>query len=316
LAFAVSNKKDVGSPIDTMTWQFSPYTVILGFTAIISFAQVWHVWRQRISAGRQYFVLLMMSVGWWALAGALEMAVVEIPAKIFWSKISYIGIVALPVFWFYFALDFGRRIHWLSALHHKLLWLIPIVVFALTATNEWHGLIWPEIVPISPQPGAILLYGHGIAFWLNIIYIYTLLAAGTLLIVQSVLYTSSLYRYQAVTILLAVAIPWLANMLYVSGVNPLIGVDLTPLAFSLTGLLIAWALFRFRLLDLIPVAREAMIARMTDGVIVIDVSDRVIEINAAAAGTAQQLDRATAGEYTGDFASACRCAGSAVGNAD
>jgi PAS domain S-box-containing protein len=45
---------------------------------------------------------------------------------------------------------------------------------------------------------------------------------------------------------------------------------------------IALSLFRFRLLDLVPVARENVVEGITDGVVVLDLHDRVVDINPSA----------------------------------
>jgi diguanylate cyclase (GGDEF)-like protein len=58
--------------------------------------------------------------------------------------------------------------------------------------------------------------------------------------------------------------------------------DLTPIAFTVTGIAFAWALFRHRLLDLVPVARERVIDTMSDGVVVVDVQGRIADLNPAA----------------------------------
>ena len=65
-------------------------------------------------------------------------------------------------------------------------------------------------------------------------------------------------------------------------IQSLLELDLTPTAFTLSGLLIAYALFRHGLLDLVPVARSKLIESMTDGVLVIDFHNRIVDINLAA----------------------------------
>ncbi|MFC6725201.1 PAS domain S-box protein, partial [Halobium palmae] len=60
-------------------------------------------------------------------------------------------------------------------------------------------------------------------------------------------------------------------------------VDLTPLFFVPTGLVIAWGLLRYRMLDLLPVARDLAVEHMTDAVVVLDAEDRVVDFNPAAA---------------------------------
>jgi PAS domain S-box-containing protein len=71
--------------------------------------------------------------------------------------------------------------------------------------------------------------------------------------------------------------------------------DLTPVAFTISALLFAWALFRYRLLDVVPVARDAVVASMSDVVVVIDLQNRIVDINPAG----QQALGRTAKEIVG-----------------
>jgi len=45
---------------------------------------------------------------------------------------------------------------------------------------------------------------------------------------------------------------------------------------------VAWGLFRFRLFTLVPVARNALVENMSDGLLVMDEGDRVLDLNEAA----------------------------------
>jgi hypothetical protein len=91
---------------------------------------------------------------------------------------------------------------------------------------------------------------------------------------QTILGASRRYRPQTAVILVGVLAPWLANAVYLLGLGPLPNLDLTPFAFSLSGLALGWGLLRLRLLDafvgLIPTARDAVVERMRDGVVVLD----------------------------------------------
>jgi PAS domain S-box-containing protein len=83
-------------------------------------------------------------------------------------------------------------------------------------------------------------------------------------------------------LLIAALTPWAGNMAYLFGGGPFPHLDLTPFAFTLSGLLIAWAFFRFRLLDILPVVRDAVVESMNDGVVVIDTQNRIVDLNPAA----------------------------------
>ncbi len=64
--------------------------------------------------------------------------------------------------------------------------------------------------------------------------------------------------------------------------NFLPGLNLTPISFSLTGLVIVFGIFRFRLFDLAPLARHVLIENLDDGILVLDTQNRVVDINPVA----------------------------------
>jgi two-component system NtrC family sensor kinase len=78
------------------------------------------------------------------------------------------------------------------------------------------------------------------------------------------------------------AMPWLGNALYLARLWPMAGVDATPLAFTLTGAIYAVGVFGLGLFDLVPVARHRLIDSMPDGVLVLDLDNRIVDINPAA----------------------------------
>jgi PAS domain S-box-containing protein len=266
----------------TLTEMAILYVVVLTIAAGVAALVAMYAWRRRATPGGIYFVLLMLAVAEWAFAGAAEFAAIDIPTKIVWGKISYLGIVSVAPLWLLFTLGYSQRAQWLTRRRAALLWIVPIIVLGLVATNEQHRLIWPRITPDSSMPGMMLVYEHGIGVWVNMVYSYSLLLLGTIWLVRVVLRSSQLYRRQAGALLVGAAIPWVGNALYLAGLRPLPGLDVTPIAFTLTGLTMGWGIFRFQMLDIVPVARDALIESISDGVLVLDAHNRVVDINPAA----------------------------------
>jgi len=71
-------------------------------------------------------------------------------------------------------------------------------------------------------------------------------------------------------------------VLYVLGYSPLQYFNYTTAVFSVSGVILAWALFRHRFLDLLPLARDSVIDSMSDGIILLDLKYRIVDINPAA----------------------------------
>jgi len=71
-------------------------------------------------------------------------------------------------------------------------------------------------------------------------------------------------------------------------------VELTLVGMTVGACVIAWALFRYEFLETVPIAREMLFDQVTDPVVAIDGSGRVVDINEAAT-TAFGLDRTSIG---------------------
>jgi diguanylate cyclase (GGDEF)-like protein/PAS domain S-box-containing protein len=239
-------------------------------------------WKRKKVVGGMLLALLMAAVAIWALGTSVEYASVGIASKILWSKIEYFGVVSCPVFYLLLALEFNRLERFLTRRNISLLFIIPLVTLGLAMTNEWHHLIWTSFTP-GPAGTNLLIYGHGIGFWIGAVgYSYLAMFSGSILLIAAVIRFPTIYRRQAAAILTAGISPWLANLVYVSGLSPLPGLELTPLVLVFAGAILALTIFRFKFLDLVPVARDSQIEKMPDGMIVLDELERIVDINPAA----------------------------------
>jgi PAS domain S-box-containing protein len=265
-----------------MRWQVTPYSYLLLVAAAISAVLVFYAWRRRGTTGAETLALLMAGVCVWAAGYALELSGADLPTKIFWAKVEYIGIASVPVVWLAFALHYTGREGRLTGRNLALLSALPLVTLLLAWTNEVHGLVWSSTGLDEDGPFLALEVEHGAWFWVHLSYSYLLLLIGTILLIAMLTRSPHLYRRQNLALLLAVSVPWVGNGVYVLGLSPVPNLDPTPFAFLLSGVAIALSLFGFRLLDVVPVARENVIEDMTDGLVVLDLQDRVVDINPAA----------------------------------
>ncbi len=74
---------------------------------------------------------------------------------------------------------------------------------------------------------------------------------------------------------------YLLNFVYLFDISipGLEGIDINPLAFGLMTVGASIAIFRHRLFDLTPIAREALIETLNDGVVVLDTRSRLVDVN-------------------------------------
>ncbi|WP_424358375.1 sensor histidine kinase [Methanocella sp. MCL-LM] len=265
-----------------MTYPFSPYVIVLLICAALSAALAWYVWHRRTSPGAIYFILLMVCAAEWSLTGFLEMALTDLQAKVISTQLSYLSVVFVGPLWLLFTLDYGRHQKWITRNTIALLCIIPVLTLAFVLTNTWHGLVWPEITLLSDAPGSTPIYQHGAVYWVHAGYSYALLLLGYGIMAVTAVRSAGRERLVTIALLAGVAVIWAGSMPYAITGTPIVGADLTPVAMTATGFVLTWLIFRKRLFDIVPVARETLIYSMSDGVIVISGEGLVAEMNPAA----------------------------------
>lgn len=260
-----------------MNYSFGILSGLLLFSFVISFVVAFHSWKHRRLRSGRFHVLLALAVAEWALAGVFEAAATQIPLKMLWSQISYLGIVFTPLLFLLFAISYGRFQNILTPRNLSLLTIIPVITLLMALTSNYHTLLWEE-VSIS-ETGNIGIYNHGIWFWMHISYSYALIITGAFIILWIVRRLPSSMKGQVWIVATGATLPLLANLVYVTGVNPIPGVDWTPIMFSLSGLFLSIGIFRFGMFNAIPIARNILVETMQDGVLVLDTNDQILDIN-------------------------------------
>jgi diguanylate cyclase (GGDEF)-like protein/PAS domain S-box-containing protein len=237
--------------------------------------------RRRNKPGVGTLTLLMFAVAEWAFASGLEAAVVGLQYKVFWSKIEYLGGLSASTLFLVFVLEYLQKSRWLKPFYLILLSIIPIAGFLFTITNEWHRLIWTSFT-LYPNLHNVLVYGHGVGYYFLVAYNYLIISIGLIVLLEVWLRAKQPYRQQIGILLLGSLFPFVSGIVYNLFPEFLPGLDLTPVSFSLTGLVIAYGILRFRLFDLTPLARDVLIEKMDDGILVLDEQNRIVDINPVA----------------------------------
>lgn len=258
---------------------------LLALTTALGLSLAVGAWRRRLVPGATAFAILMAAVALWTFAYALELLSDGLADKLFWAKASYLGVVTVPIAWLAFARAYTGRAAWLSGPRLLPLILIHLVTLVLSWTNDEHGLIWSSVRLDPTNPFGALSVERGLWLWVYGPSSYLAMAGGGVLIAVAHRRTPPGIRQNGWLLLLGAATPWLSNLLHISGLSPVPGLDLTPVAFAITGLTFGWLLFRERLLDiftgLLPVAWAAIINGMSDGVLVFDDRGRLADLNPA-----------------------------------
>ncbi len=264
-----------------MEWQFTPYAVPLFVGSAMLLFVIANAWQHRSIPGATLLILLSISTMIFALGYAFELGSSSLGAIHFWLTFEYLGIATVPVWLFMLALVLTNRQRFVTKVHGAALLVIPVVTIIFAATNPQHELIWKDWTLRSMDNLYLVTFTPGAWYWVHVVYIWCFVGGTIILFFQAFLRASGLYRKQFATLLLASLIPMVMYFLYLAGLGPP-NIDITAYSTILSAMVVTWGIFHYRFLDIMPVAREAVIASMTDAIIVMDQQRRVVDMNPVA----------------------------------
>jgi diguanylate cyclase (GGDEF)-like protein len=253
--------------------------LLLTLAGLIGLATAALVWSRRAAAPAAAPLLVLLgAMAWWDLTYAIHWSGAPNPRPHFWVDLTYCGVVTAPAALFVFAWRSALPERPLSRRRLLALTLEPLAVVLLLFTDPAHGLFFAG----QRGPDVAVILATGPVYWINVMYSYLLILAGTLLLLDAFRRAQGLFRRQLGVALIGITITWINSLIMVAGLNPLPNLDNIPFSFTLNALIFAFALLRFRMLDVTPIARHVLIEGMSDGVMVLDAAGRIVDLNPAA----------------------------------
>lgn len=239
------------------------------------------LWQRQRSLRVRLLAVVLFAASYYALVSGLEAVALDPSVKILLSKLEHVAINTLGLLFALLAWSFVRTEGRLRYRLVLMLAALPVVNTAMAATNEWHDLIWSGFTPGPPGSG-VLVYHYGPWFFVTLTTVYGYLAVAAYGLVRWARRQTSLQRRQVTVIVAAMAVPWVASVLYVFRLLPVEGLNLAPMAFAGTAAILGWSLLPTRPFELVPLAQRALVKNLPDGMLVLDTEGRVVDTNPAA----------------------------------
>ena len=267
-----------------MDWQMTPFTLPLALTALVTLVIIVPVYRNRQKRTAVPLLAYMLLAAIYGIGVGIRLSAVTLDAKLFWNMVAQIGRAGTPIALFLLAASFTDRRQWfrrrrLGAL--AAIWAVQVLAPLFNPADT----VFEATTLVTRDGMAFLNVDFGPFVPVTVATAYLFLSVGTYWLLSAyweARASESVYTRQVGLIILAILIPWGTNALTVFGVTL---VDYTPFAYTVASLLIATALFRYRLLDILPIARGTVVESMDNGVFVLDADGQIVDVNPRARET-------------------------------
>jgi diguanylate cyclase (GGDEF)-like protein len=244
--------------------------LLLGFLAAVA-------WNRREDAPEAVaFSILVASMAVYTFGYAGELAQTTVSAARHWLDVEYL------------ALPWAGGLWVLAACRHNgikvrapLLFLIPVVTFVGHYTNFKNLFYTAPMTMVHRGPFWVLTVQRGPLSILDNAYLMVSFLAGAWIYLSSLRHSSSLFRKQAIVLVVGSFLPFAGYFAFLGGLSPW-GLDITPITLGVTCALLYYGIFHCGMFDLAPLARNLIFNSMRDAVLILDTSDRLLDFNPAA----------------------------------
>ena len=265
----------------------SPLSVALLVAVSVGLAAAILAWRERPEPGATWLAVLLVGQVWWATFLVFELEAATLPAKALWYDVQWVGVVAVPVGWLFFALAYTGYDRYVTPFTVAAVSIVPAATVAVAAAGDPGNLLATERVVRETAVGTFLEVVPGPLYYIIAGYTYLLGAVGSVPLLQLIRDDARPFRGQSAALLVGTAAPWAGSVAYITGAIPIAGLDPTPLVFVVSGVAYLLALSRFRLLTLAPAprrrARQLVFEQLHDPVFVVGTEGLLVDLNESAA---------------------------------
>ena len=189
---------------------------------------------------------------------------------VYFDYFVYIGTCFLPVAMFFFGLTFAKtKIKFKKK--YLLLFVIPVISLLVLWTNDFHHLFYVKYAVLNKDTV------FGSYFTVHSLYTYILIFVGIFYLIRYSTKNSGFFSKQSMLLIIGTLIPLIINIVGLFGIS--MSIYITPISFTFTAIFYSLAIFKFNFLNVSPIALQTVVNKMSDGYIVLDVNNTVIDFN-------------------------------------
>jgi len=253
------------------------FTVLYVVFGLLSFGIAAVAARHRSKRTAISLAVMMVGTGIWAIADGFRIAAPTATHVLFWNKVAYVGIVTVPPAFFTFVLSLTNRERWLKRPYIVGMVVISGATLLIVLTNPANLWRAGETITLHTQPP--VLEEHRGPLWYGwAAYVYGFATLMLYFLLQELVENgrSHTHRMQIGLVLIGSTFGAGIVLLFILDV---VAFDPSAISFVPLGVAYAIAMFRYRLLDVTPIARDVVLANMNSGVLVLDREGTVVDAN-------------------------------------
>ncbi len=274
----------MGTEVQSLAWfKWTPYAILPIFSFILSIITLRLGFKNRKTSGAPEFMLVSLGMVLYSFGYFWEIVSRHPESILFWDNFQFLGpdilIISLPFL--------CLRVANLNRLIHPFNIVLLSVIPTITEIVVWFGKkewIRPSLRFDDSAPWRALIYEYGP--WMDVFVANFLIMFlfCILVLIYGAWSQRAFHRIRCLVFLIGISLPFGSQFMTAFGFIPFVHpkLDIFPLASSFALLVWMYGLFYFRILDLIPLARNQVFEWIEDAVFLISKEGFLLDCNVSA----------------------------------
>lgn len=157
------------------------------------------------------FVLIMFAASAWAILYTLDLLSSSLPLKIFYHNLRFLFLPYFAVLELWLVIAYVKKTKWLRLDWALAVLVIPVISSVLALTSPFHSLFRFNFYINTTGPVPVLQYTEGGFLLVYYTYIYILLAAAILILLNESRKSRTVWEIQTLLLLVPSCISFLPN---------------------------------------------------------------------------------------------------------
>ncbi|MBW6471982.1 MAG: diguanylate cyclase [Anaerolineaceae bacterium] len=249
---------------------------LITITFLISFAV--YAIRNRVSVGAVPFAIWLGFTSGWLfvqnLIAYLPQDLVSIGLRIELFLLSFI-----PATFLLFILQFTAHKRWNNSWRQSMIFIFPLVTIVFGLNTKFDEMIWKNVELFSFNNLNIVDFNFG--NWFFVFWIYSVMLYGFIFyeINNHSKLSINIEKSQAIMFKLSAGISFTLSILCLVPLFQPEILKITAIGLGISGILIGFSIYHYQLFDLSPLIYHSLLENIQDGILVVNKSYRLLQIN-------------------------------------
>lgn len=265
-----------------MNFSINDYAVLVIISGVLNvLLAIYAYFKKTNFSGIKAFIWSSAFSAIYTFAFVFELSSDSLQEIRFWLNIEYLGMPFIAPCSLLLVLHYIGMERYAAFRKGWVYFVIPLITLIMNTTNEYHHLFYKLLYLRENAPTPMVDIVPGKWYYIHGAYTFGCLLASVCMLIMHMRKSSKGYRKQHLTLIIGQSLPMLGAFFYVLGMTPL-GMDPVPLIMCVTTALYMGAFVSMGMLTVSPIARDHIFESMRDGVLVLDLSGKIVDYNSSA----------------------------------